>query len=521
MNTIAKDLPVSAEYGEHGLRPVLWPWLDDIEALTASAHLVCGTRDPDTGDYGAGFLSYLAGGVTFTGDDSLAVYTVEYAYDPGSTSYTASATVSPRDTAYGSAAITHLGHSGRAETTKTRWCADGSTATALAAAKIRAHSMPRRMVRVLCDLTQYGPGAPDELYCGRPVLLTCPSLHIEAEPAFVSRLGWRGPVLDVTLELRDEPLWRNIAGPEPEVVTTVYVMAVGDDGTSNAYAMTSTDGTSYTSVSGLPSPEGVLNAAAYDADLGRYLAVGQTGASVIISQDGSSVTDVAVGGTTNRNGVSYRPAADSGGSLFVVVGFAGRLDYSADGSSYTTVTGFGSTGLYLSYYHTGTGFFVGGNSGNVWYSSTGTGSYSSVNPSGTQRCTDMTWSGTNLVMCRRSGKVDYATPANATAGTWTSATTGVASHLHAIASDAAGTVIAVGDAGVILRSTDHGANWSSATSGVSTALRGVAYGGSGIGFVAVGDSSVVLTSADGSSWSSQSSPATDDLQWVKTSAGYP
>jgi hypothetical protein len=242
---------------------------------------------------------------------------------------------------------------------------------------------------------------------------------------------------------------------------------------------------------------------------------------VLVSQDGATVTDVTVGGTSNREGVSYRPASESGGALYVVVGSAGRLDYSADGTTYTQVTGFGSTGLYLSYFHTGTGFFVGGNGGNVWHSSTGTSGYTSVSPSGTQRVTDMAWSGAHLVMCRRSGKVAYATPANASAGTWTEPTTGVSNHLHSIASDAAGVVIAVGDAGRVLRSTDDGASWSTVTSGVSTALRGVAYAGSDMGFVAVGDSSVVLTSADGSSWSSQSSPATDDLEWVATSAGYP
>ena len=519
LDTISKDLPVSAEYGEHGLRPVLWPWLDDIEAHTAAAHIVCGTRDPDTGTVGAGFLSYLAGGVTYTNDSALAIYRVEHGYDPESTAYTLTATVSPDDTAYGASAMSFLGHQGRVESSQTRWVQDTSTALSLAMARIRAHCLPRRLVRVLCDVTQYGPGAADELYCGRPVLMTCPSLHIEAEPAFVSQLGWRGPVLDVTLELRDEALWRNISGAEvtPPPVTTVYTLVVGDNGSARSYAMTSTTGTSYTAVSGLPM-EGVLNAAAYDADADRFLAVGQTGASVLISQDGSTVTNVAVGGTVNRNGVSYRPAAESGGSLFVVVGSAGRLDYSADATSYTTVTGFGSTALYLSYFHTGTGFFVGGNGGKVWYSANGTSGYTNVKPAGSQRVTDMCFSGTNLVMCRRSGKIAYATPASAAAGSWTVPTSGVSNHMHAIASDGSGLVVAVGDGGTILRSADHGATWTAPSSGVSSSLRGVQYAGATIGFVAAGDSSVVLTSTDGSTWSSQTNPATDDLQSVATSA---
>lgn len=520
LNTIAKDLPISAEYGPDGLRPVLWPWLDDIEAHNASSHLVCGTRDPYTGLVGAGFLSYLAAGVTFTSDSALAIYKIEHGYDPESTSYTLTATVTPSDTAYGASAMSYLGHQGKVETSESRWIQDGATALALASLRVRAQSMPRRLIRIFCDVERYGPGSSDELYCGKPVLFSCPSLHIEAAPGFVSRLGWRGPVLDVAIELRDDPLWRNLEGPVAAAVTTVYLMAVGNNGSSKSYAMTSTDGTSYTSVSGLP-VEGVLNAAAYDADLERFLAVGQAGAGMLISQDGSTVTDVTIGGTSNRQGASYRPSSEAGGSLYVVVGSSGRLDYSADGSAFTQVTGFGVTALFLSFFHPGTGFFVGGNSGKVWHSSSGTGSYSAADPGGAQRVTDMAFSGTNLVICRRSGKIAYATPSAAAAGTWTIPTTGVSNHLHAIASDHAGTVITVGDAGRVLRSTDHGATWSTVTSGVSTALRGVTYAGSGIGFVAVGDSAIVLTSADGSSWSSQTNPATDDLEWIKSSADNP
>ena len=522
LTTIAKDLPVSAEYGLYGLRPVLWPWLDDLDALTASAHIVCGTRDPDTGTFSEGFLSYLAGGITYTSDAAMTVYTIEHGYNPESSAYTLSATISPTDTAYGASAASSVGYTPKTSTSKTRWIADTATATSLASTRMRAHSVPRRVVRCLCDADQYGPGGPEELYCGRPVLVSVSSLHITAEPGHIAALGWKGPVLDVTIELRDDPLRTTTSGAvsETPVDTTVYLMLVGDDGTSNSYATSSTNATSFSAVSGMPNPEGVLNAIAYDEDNEQFMGVGQTGASCLIARDGSSVTDTNVGGTTNRNGVSYRKASESGGALWVVVGSSGALDYSSDGTSFTTVTGFGSTALYLSFYHSGQGFFVGGNSGKMWVSANGTGSYTACDPGASQRITDMAWSGTYLVISRRSGKVYYAAPASASSGSWTAATSGVSQHLLSIASDQSGTVVAVGNSGTIIRSTDHGVNWSTGTSGVTSHLRSVAYSGD-LGFVICGDSGVVLTSSDGASWSSQTSGAPDDLLGVQSSAGYP
>ena len=105
--------------------------------------------------------------------------------------------------------------------------------------------------------------------------------------------------------------------------------------------------------------------------------------------------------------------------------------------------------------------------GKVWYSSSGTGSYTSADPAGTQRVSDMAWTGTHIVASRRSGKIAYATPANARAGSWSAATSGVSVHLFAVASDAAGAVVIVGASGTILHSTDDGATWASRTSGVS------------------------------------------------------
>lgn len=72
--------------------------------------------------------------------------------------------------------------------------------------------------------------------------------------------------------------------------------------------------------------------------------------------------------------------------------------------------------------------------------------------------------------------------------------------VHAIS---ATTVVAVGDSGIIKRTT-NGTNWSTVSSGVSTDLRGLYFASSTVGW-AVGASNVIRrTSNGGSSWASQS-----------------
>jgi photosystem II stability/assembly factor-like uncharacterized protein len=74
-------------------------------------------------------------------------------------------------------------------------------------------------------------------------------------------------------------------------------------------------------------------------------------------------------------------------------------------------------------------------------------------------------------------------------------------------------LVAVGDSGTILRSTDAGVTWSSARSGSRHQLRGV--WGAGSTVVAVGDSGTILRSVDaGASWSPVESGTTDLLRGV-------
>ena len=68
--------------------------------------------------------------------------------------------------------------------------------------------------------------------------------------------------------------------------------------------------------------------------------------------------------------------------------------------------------------------------------------------------------------------------------------------LKAVTKVEASTLVAVGEAGTILRSVDGGLTWVVVPSGTSVALNGVAFAGAGLG-LAVGESGTILRSADG------------------------
>ena len=63
----------------------------------------------------------------------------------------------------------------------------------------------------------------------------------------------------------------------------------------------------------------------------------------------------------------------------------------------------------------------------------------------------------------------------------------------------AGTWVAVGGVGTVIRSTDDAATWTAVDQRLSGAGRGITFGGGR--FVAVGDGGVIATSTDGSEWS--------------------
>jgi len=79
--------------------------------------------------------------------------------------------------------------------------------------------------------------------------------------------------------------------------------------------------------------------------------------------------------------------------------------------------------------------------------------------------------------------------------------------LNAVAKVDASTLVAVGDGGVILRSSDGGVSWNAVSSGTNQTLRAVAFAGPAVG-LAVGSGGTVLRSTDtGQSWTSVTTPA--------------
>ena len=171
-------------------------------------------------------------------------------------------------------------------------------------------------------------------------------------------------------------------------------------------------------------------------------------------------------------------AIASDGSQWVAVGFAGRLNTSPDGETWTA------------------------------RSSITTNSLQGVASDGSQ------W-----VAVGSSGTI-LSSPDGVA---WTSQTSGTSQSLRGVASDGSQWV-AVGSSGTILSSPD-GVAWTSQTSGTSQSLRGVASDGSQ--WVAVGNSGTILTSPDGVAWTSQTSGtsqtlfgvASDGSQWVAVGSG--
>src|SRR5262249_38400098 len=86
--------------------------------------------------------------------------------------------------------------------------------------------------------------------------------------------------------------------------------------------------------------------------------------------------------------------------------------------------------------------------------------------------------------------------------------------LFAAAAPCSNTVVAVGEVGTILRTTDGGATWTPQSSGTTRFLRGVSFADANTGW-AVGDGGTILRSSDGGvTWTPQSSGRIENLRAV-------
>jgi hypothetical protein len=191
---LIKSLPIGAEMGPEGIRPVLWPFLDDVSAVGARVHLVEGVNFHSDQTF------------SYTSSDPVSRIDLSYAWNPDGGSYSKVVTVAADRSAYSAAAMQRLGQSPAAGSFKSRWFWDRRTVRALTLTMQRAIAVPRRVVRgYLSDLgLQFGGG--QELTIGTPVRITSPRLSITDAPAFVSTMEVDDVGTVVTIELRDDLL---------------------------------------------------------------------------------------------------------------------------------------------------------------------------------------------------------------------------------------------------------------------------------------------------------------------------
>ena len=182
-------LPLSVVPGPAGLRPVLWPWLDDTSA-----------RGLDLVD-GIGIA--VSERVSYLDAPSLQAMTVRYAYDAASGRCVGRAVADFDSTVYGSL----FSVSSDVDEFEARYIADDTTAQQVATDALRWLSWSPRVLDVqLSDLARFGPGAADDLYPGRRVVLTCDRLGIDAVAAVVGEREWDASTALVRLYLLDDPL---------------------------------------------------------------------------------------------------------------------------------------------------------------------------------------------------------------------------------------------------------------------------------------------------------------------------
>lgn len=197
---IIRTLPISAEMGPRGIRPILWPWLDDPSTISARTHLIDGRN------------CHLASPMSFSTTALNSVF-IQYAWDPESGTYSKSYTASSGNNAYGRVGRSRVPRphvrGGTEDMTKiqTRWVWDEATAQAMAQARLRALAIPRRVFSVMVDRDLYGfGGSIVELRPGMPVLVTCSRFSIASELAHVSAVEWRVDQVRVELTMRDDAL---------------------------------------------------------------------------------------------------------------------------------------------------------------------------------------------------------------------------------------------------------------------------------------------------------------------------
>jgi len=251
-----------------------------------------------------------------------------------------------------------------------------------------------------------------------------------------------------------------------------------------------------------------------------FVVVGDAG-KIFSSTDGKTWNLQTSGVATNLNAVTYS------NGLFVAVGAGGVVLTSSDAVTWTPHTSNTAQDLYAVAGNGATGFVATGAGGTIINSTTNGASWAAatVNPSAGNALNGITFGNSKYVAVGAGGTLQTSTDGN----TWLAGTSNTASTLNGVAYAAStttdggityggpATFVAIGNSGTLVTSPD-GTTWTAQTALTSSNLNAITYGRQ---FVAVGDSGIIYTSTNGTnstSWNLATTPGTTNLHAVTHNA---
>lgn len=243
---------------------------------------------------------------------------------------------------------------------------------------------------------------------------------------------------------------------------------------------------------------------------GQFVAVGG-GGMIFTSADGLAWTQRS----SNPLGLGDFNAVAAGNSGFVAVGVNGQIASSPDGQTWTKRDS-GAAGALTGVVFGGSKYIAVNNFGIV-HSSTNGADWINLGFGGTPNA--IAYDGTQYVVVGNGGSIRTSPDALV----WSTRTSGQTTALRGVAAGA-GALVAVGDTGLIIRSSDAGVTWAPPTVPTSvgvatTTFRAVIFAGGQ--FVAVGQdqiglvlSTVIVTSPDGTTWTRRDVPYTQSARAI-------
>ena len=272
---------------------------------------------------------------------------------------------------------------------------------------------------------------------------------------------------------------------------------------------TSTDGLTWRIVTNFPVDLQIFNGVNFIN--GQFIAVG-SGGMIFTSADGLAWTQRS----SNPLGLGDFNAVAAGTSGFVAVGVNGQIASSPDGQTWTKRDS-GSAGVLTGVVFGGSKYVAVNSTSGVVHSSTNGADWTNVVVTGLNA---VAYDSSQYVAVGNGGAVRTSPDALVWA---TRVAASTAPALRGVAAGA-GALVAVGDTGLIIRSSDAGVTWAPPTVptsvGVATiTFRAVIFAGGQ--FVAIGQdqigqvlSTVIVTSLDGTTWTRRDVPYTQSARAI-------